>query len=385
MAATTRPARSPAAPAGNVAAVATPARFGGSKGSKKTPGSRKIKLKELPTFTRQLAAMLSSGMPVVHSLTTLEDQTINQSFKTVIVGVRQQIEGGAMLSEALKAYPDVFDELYISMFNAGEQGGMLAETAARIALYLEASARLRRKVKSAMMYPSIVLCLAVVIVTCMIIWIVPVFANIFKEFGSALPGPTQVLVDVSNLLRHYAPGVVLGIVFIGALFSKWKKSPSGAFMWDKFKLNFPVLGEMNRKVGLARFAQTFAQLSRSGVPILKAMEITAFATGNKVLGKVVLDGMPAVERGETLSAALDKPKIFPRMLINMLVAGERTGKVDEMMQRISEFYNDEVETMLGGLTSLLEPLLIVGIGIVIGLIVVCMFMPIFKLPGIIKF
>lgn len=373
------------APASNAPAAALPRKGGGRKGtSKKTPGARAIRLKELPQFTRQLAAMLASGMPVVYSLQTMEEQTVNQSFKTVIIGVRQQIEGGAMLSEALRVYPDVFDELYVSMFTAGEQGGMLAETAARIAQYLEASGRLRRKVKSAMMYPAIVLCLAFILTTGMIVFIVPVFASIYTEMGAKLPTPTQVLVDVSNLIRHNALWVIAVFVLAVIVFVKWKKSESGGYIWDKIKINFPVIGELNRKVALARFAQTFAQLTRSGVPILRALEIVAFATGNKVLGKVVLDAMPTVERGEPLSVALDKSKAYPRMLINMLTAGEKTGKVDEMLQRISEFYNDEVETMIQGLTSLLEPLLIVFLGVIIGTIVVCMFMPIFKLGEIIK-
>lgn len=363
-----------------------PHRTGQPKSTRrKTPGARQIRGKELPTFTRQMAAMLTAGMPVVYTLNTLEDQTINKSFKTVIAGVRTQIEGGAMLSEALHAYPDVFDELYISMFRAGEQGGLLAETAGRIALYLEASAKLRRKVKSAMMYPAIVLCIALLLTILMIIFLVPVFANIFQEFGAKLPWATQMLVDTSEIVRKHGFLVLGGFIGAAIVFVKWKKTPSGEMLWDRLKINFPVLGEMNRKVGLARFAQTFAQLTRSGVPILQAMEIVAYATGNKVLGKVVLDAMAGVERGEALSIALDRPKIYPRMLINMLSAGEKTGKVDEMLQRISEFYNDEVETMLQGLTSLIEPLLIVFLGVIIGTIVVCMFMPIFKLPGIIKF
>ena len=361
-------------------------KFSGRKGvQKKTPGARAIKLKELPTFTRQLAAMLSSGMPVVMSLLTLEDQTVNQSFKNVIIGVRLQIEGGSMLSEAFRTFPDVFDELYVNMFTAGEQGGQLAETAARIAQYLEASARLRRKVKSAMMYPAIVLCLSFVLTTLMIWKIVPVFASIYLDMGAKLPMPTQILVNVSKVMNDYALWVVGFLILAGAIFSKWKKSPSGEYMWDKVKISFPVIGELNRKVSLARFAQTFAQLTRSGVPILRAMEIVAFATGNKVLGKVVLDAMSTVERGEPLSVALDKSKTYPRMLINMLSAGEKTGKVDDMLQRISEFYDDEVETMLQGLTSLLEPLLIVTLGLIIGTIVVCMFMPIFKMGEIIHF
>jgi type IV pilus assembly protein PilC len=219
----------------------------------------------------------------------------------------------------------------------------------------------------------------------MIVWIVPVFGKIYKEFGAKLPGPTQTLVDISDIIRGNGLVVVGVLVAAGLLFSKWKKTAVGAYQWDKFKLAVPVLGELNRKVGLARFAQTFAQLTRSGVPILQAMEIVSFATGNKVLGKVVLDAMSTVERGEPLSQALDKSKVYPRMLINMLSAGEKTGKVDEMLQRISEFYNDEVETMISGLTSLIEPLLIVMLGVIIGTIVVCMFLPIFKMHEIINF
>lgn len=353
--------------------------------TRKTPGARKIRGKELGPFTRQLAAMLSSGMPVVAALQTLEDQTINQSFKSVIVGVRQQIEGGAMLSEAMRGYPDVFDELYVSMFRAGEQGGMLAETAQRIAQYLEGAAKLRSKVKSAMMYPTIVLVVALLLATGMIVWIVPVFANIYKDFNAKLPGPTQALVNVSDLIRGHAVEVLIAIIVLAVAFSKWKKTPAGLYAWDKFKLAVPVIGELNRKVGLARFASTFAQLTKSGVPILQAMQIVAFATGNKVLGGVILDAMSSVERGEPLSIALDKSKSYPRILINMLAAGERTGKVDDMLMRISEFYNDEVETMLQGLTSLIEPLLMVFLGVIIGTIVVCMFLPIFKMHEIINF
>ncbi len=352
---------------------------------RKVPGAGKIRMKELPPFTRQLAAMLSSGMPVVHCLTTLEEQTVNKSFKSVIQGLRSQIEGGLMLSESLGAYPDVFDELYISMFRAGETGGMLAETAGRIAAYLEAAGKLRRKVKSAMMYPAIVMTVAIILATSMIIWIVPVFASIYADFGAKLPGPTQFLVDVSNAIRHnfLIVGGAVGVAIF--FFVKWKKTPAGMYSWDKFTLKIPVIGELTRKVALARFASTFAQLMKSGVPILKALDIVSFATGNKVLGKIILDARATVERGEPLSGALDKSREYPRMLVNMLSAGEKTGKVDEMLQRISEFYDDEVQAMLSGLTSLIEPLLMVFLGVVIGGIVVCMFLPIFKMHEIINF
>lgn len=350
-----------------------------------TPGARKLRMKELPMFTRQLAAMLASGMPVVPCLLTLEDQTVNKHFKKVIAGIRTQIEGGSMLSESLGSFPDVFDELYISMFRAGESGGMLAETASRIAGYLEASGKLRRKVKSAMMYPTVVLTVALSLAAGMIIWIVPVFAKIYDDFNAKLPGPTQFLVNVSEAVRHHAlvVGSILVAVIIG--FAKWKKSARGAYIWDGITLKFPVIGDILNKVAMARFASTFASLTKSGVPILKALEIVAFATGNKVLGRVILDSVATVERGEPLSTALDKSKQYPRMLVNMLAAGEKTGKVDEMLQKIAEFYDDEVNAMLSGLTSLIEPLLIVFLGVIIGGIVVCMFLPIFKMHEIINF
>ncbi len=352
---------------------------------RKIPGAYKIRMKELPAFTRQLGAMLSAGLPVVQTLEALEEQNTNRVFKHVISGVKSRIEGGSSFSEALSQYPDIFDELYISMLRAGESGGMLAETTSRIASFLEGWIRLRRKVKSAMMYPVIVLIVALLITSSLIIWIVPVFASIYADFGAALPGPTQFLMNLSNGLRDNIVYVVAAIVVLAIAFGQFKKTAKGAYLWDAFRLKFPLLGDLVRKISLARFASTFAQLTRSGVPILQTMEIVAHATGNKVLSKILLDARANVERGEPLSDALRKSKVYPRLLIHMLSAGEKTGRVDEMLEKIAEFYNDEVETTLAGLTSLIEPLLIVFLGVVIGGVVVCMFMPIFKMHEIVGF
>ena len=220
---------------------------------KKIPGANKIKIKDLPGFTRQLGAMLSAGLPVVQTLEALEDQTTNQVFKDVIKGIRTQIEGGASFSEALSQYPDLFDELYISMLRAGESGGLLAETTSRIASFLEAWIRLRRKVKSAMMYPSIVMTVALAMAASMIIWIVPVFASIYTDFGAKLPGPTQFLVDLSNGMRHYALVVIVVIVVIAIAFGKFKKTERGAYLWDAFRLKFPVLGDLGPQGGAQPF------------------------------------------------------------------------------------------------------------------------------------
>ncbi|MBN1269905.1 MAG: type II secretion system F family protein [Kiritimatiellae bacterium] len=351
---------------------------------KRIPGAKKLRMKELPTFTRQMAAMLSSGMPVVQTLVALEEQQLNKNFKNVIAGVRSLIEGGYSFSDALSKFPDVFDELYVSMLRAGETGGLLAETTARIATYLESSARLRRKVVSAMTYPVIVLFIVIGITSALIIFIVPKFAEIYSDFGAKLPGPTQFLVNVSYACRRYSLIVIAIIVGISIAFKQFKKSATGSFMWDGFTIRFPLLGELAKKIALARFSSTFAQLMRSGVPILHALEIVAFATGNKVLAKTILEGRADVERGEPLSTTLGKDKNYPRMLVHMLSAGEQTGKVEDMLQKIAEFYDDEVETMLAGLTSLIEPLMIVFLGVTVGGIVVCMFMPIFKLHEVVS-
>lgn len=351
----------------------------------KLPGTRKIVLTELAPFTRQLGAMLSAGMPLVQALNALEEQTQNKVFRQVIAGIRTQIEGGAMFSESLQQYPSVFSELYIGLIRAGETGGILTETTEQIAGFLESSNKLRRKIKSAMMYPIIIMILAGVLSVAMITFIVPVFAGIYKDFGGQLPAPTQFLVNVSNLLRNYGVFVIAAVAVLVTLFKRYLKTETGTYQWDKFRLNFPVIGVLARKIAIGRFASTFAQLIHSGVPILRSLEIVATATGNRVLGKIILDSRVVVERGEPLSSALRHSKEFPPILVHMLSAGERTGKLDDMLKKISEFYDDEVSASLAGLTSMIEPLLMVFLGVVIGSIVVAMFLPIFKMHELINF
>ncbi len=350
---------------------------------RRVKGARKIRLKELPIYTRQLAAMLSSGMPLVQSIVALEDQTENKSFQEVLQGVRSGVEGGAMYSDSLANYPQVFDELYVNMMSAGETGGMLAETSDRVAGFLEASNRLRGKVKSAMMYPSIVMSVALVICTALIIFVVPVFAGMFGGFGADLPGPTQALLNVSNFIKKYWY-IVLAVI-AAAIYSirRYAATEKGAYTIDGLKLRFPALGTLARKIAITRFASTFSQLISSGVPIIQAMSIVGVATGNRVIGKAILDARVSVEQGNTISATLKNNKEFPSMLIHMLSAGEQTGKMEEMLSKLSEFYQEEVDTMLEGLTSMLEPLLMVVIGVLIGGIVLCMFLPIFKMSELV--
>ncbi|VGO15953.1 Type II secretion system protein F [Pontiella desulfatans] len=346
-------------------------------------GARKIRLKELSLFTRQVSAMLSAGMPLVQTLSAMEAQTSDKNFKPVIGGIRSRVEGGAMYSEALAFYPTIFDELYISMVCAGEVGGILPETCARVASFLESSNKMRSKVKSAMMYPSVVMIVAIALSTALIMFIVPVFAEMFSGFGADLPGLTQALLDFSNLLTAYWYIATILIASVIFAFKKYYKTDKGQYNIDLMKLKFPILGELATKVSVSRFASTFAQLMHSGVQIMESLEIVGLATGNRVIGDSLLEARKHVEEGQPLSSALEPNKFYPRMLVHMLSAGEKTGQVEEMMDKVAEFYENEVETMLNGLTSMIEPLLMVFIGGIIGTIVVAMFLPIFKMGEVV--
>jgi type IV pilus assembly protein PilC len=347
------------------------------------PGAKKIVNQNLPGFTRQLGAMLAAGMPIVSCLRAMEEQTDNKAFKLVIDHLRSSLEGGQSMSEALRQFPSIFDHLYCNMVGGGERSGDLAETMGRLAGFLEASAKLRRKVKSAMMYPTIVLLMSLGISTGLILFVVPVFGEMFKDFDAALPGPTQFLLDLSALLRGnflYVAGVVGVGIFA---FKKWKQTEKGAFAMDQMTLRLPVFGKLNRYVVSSRFARMLSQMTRSGVPIMSALKIVSGSTGNRVAGRIVERASDAVEKGDPLSAGLLNQDVFPIGMIRMLQAGEKTGSINEMMDSIADFYEDEVETMLAGLTSLLEPLLMVLLGVIIGGVVICMFLPIFKMGEIV--
>jgi len=346
-------------------------------------GARKIRLKELSVFTRQVSAMLSAGMPLVQTLYAMEEQTDSKNFKPVIIGIRTRVEGGAMYSEALAYYPSVFDELYVSMMRAGEVGGIMPDTCARVATFLEASNRLRAKVKSAMMYPTVVICVSLLLATALVMFILPVFVDMFADFGADLPGLTQFMLDFSGLLTSYwyiAVTLVAGRIYA---FKSYYKTDKGQYQIDELKLKVPGLGELATKIAVSRFSSTFSQLMHSGVQIIESLEIVGLATGNRVIGDSLLKAREIIETGEPLSRALASNKYYPRMLIHMLSAGEKTGQVEEMMDKVAQFYDDEVETMLAGLTSLIEPLLMVFVGAIIGTIVVAMFLPIFKMSEIV--
>jgi type IV pilus assembly protein PilC len=329
--------------------------------------------------------MMDAGLPLVQSLTALEEQTDSQTFKPVLRHTMEQVEQGNAFSEALANHPKVFGKLYVSMVEAGETGGLLPEILDRLASYLESTARLKKKVKSAMSYPVIVCFIALSIALFLMIKVIPIFADIFKDFGAQLPVPTQILIDISNFIRAYfllAAGAVGGLVF-GLV--KLKRTKAGTAVWDRAKLRMPVFGKLVHKIAISRFARTFAALLRSGVPILETLRIVGQSAGNTVVEVAVEKTASSIEHGDNLAEALGQHAIFPPMLVKMISAGEQTGKVDVMLEKLSDFYDEEIEAMLSGLTSLIEPLLIVFLGVVVGSIVICMFLPIFKLNQIVQF
>src|SRR6266481_2767690 len=320
-----------------------------------------VPLSDLVIFTRQLATMVDAGLAMVQSLQGLAEQTTHKIMRDVIKDVCARVEGGDSFSEALQKHPKVFNRLYVCMVAAGEKGGLLAEILARLATYLENAARLRKKVK-----------------------VVPVFGEIFASFGAALPAPTQYLINLSDIVKHYlvliliagAAGVYGWLYFI--------KTPAGRHFWDARRIKLPVFGLIAHKICLARFTRTLASLIRSGVPILEVLQIVSQTVGNVVMEKAIKTAAVDIERGESISGALGKHPIFPSMIIRMITAGEQTGKIDNMLERISDFLDEEIETTLSGLTALIEPILIVFLGVIIGGMVICMFLPIFKMPEIVN-
>jgi type IV pilus assembly protein PilC len=353
----------------------------GRKG--KTSGGR-VALIDLVIFTRQLATMIEAGLAMVQSLQALAEQTTNKIMRDVIKDVCTRVEGGDSFSEALQKHPKVFSRLYVCMVAAGEKGGLLAEILARLATYLENTNRLRKKIKSAMMYPIVVTIVAILITIFLLVKVVPVFGEIFASFGSELPGPTQGLIDISNFVKRY---LIFLLVAGGGSVYAWLyfiKTPVGRQFWDARRIKLPIFGVIAHKICLARFTRTLASLIRSGVPILEVLQIVSQTVGNVIMEKAIKTAAVDIERGESISASLGKHPIFPVMIIRMITAGEQTGKIDNMLERVSDFLDEEIETTLAGLTALIEPILIVFLGIVVGGMVICMFLPIFKMPEIVS-
>jgi type IV pilus assembly protein PilC len=346
-----------------------------------------VKETDLVLFTRQLSTMIEAGISLIQALTALYDQCDpkrQKNLRNIISDVTTRVQGGETFHESIAKHPRVFDRLFVSMVKAGEHGGLLAEILDRLAGFLEASARLRKKVKSAMTYPVIVICIAFAITTFLIVKVVPIFGEIFKDFGSKLPAPTQFLIDVSDFMRgewYFLIGGLFALIFGVRTFLR---SSGGKKFADRWKLKLPIFGPLIHKICMSRFSRTFAQLIRSGVPILEVLEIVGGASGNHVVETSIKGVGQDVEKGDNLSVALAKKPIFPPMMLRMVAAGEATGKIDTMLEKMADFWDEEIEAMLDALTSLIEPLLIVFLGVIVGGIVIAMFLPIFKLNEVVS-
>ena len=335
--------------------------------------------KNLAIFTRQFSVMIDAGLPLVQCLDILGKQEPDKGFSGVILQVRSDVESGAALADAMKKHPRAFDALYSNMIAAGEAGGILDTILKRLALYIEKSVKLKGQVKSAMIYPIAVIVIATVVVAAILWKVIPTFAQLFAGLGAQLPLPTRVVIAASNNLVAYGPFILVGMGAIGYAFKQYYGTTNGKYNIDAIVLKMPILGMIMRKIAVARFCRTLSTLLSSGVPILDGLDITARTAGNAVIEEAIQTTRTSIERGETISAPLRETNVFPSMVVQMINVGETTGALDAMLAKIADFYEEEVDTAVAGLLTLMEPLMIAVLGGVVGGIVIAMYMPIFDL------
>lgn len=347
----------------------------GSGGLKK----QKVTEKDIVIFTRTFSTMIDAGLPLVQCLDILGNQAENKSFGGIILDIKGHIEVGNNLSDAMKRHPKVFDSLYCNLIEAGEVGGILDTILRRLAAYIEKAASLKKKVKAAMVYPACIVTVAVGVVAFLMIFVIPAFAEMFEGGGKELPGPTAIVMMVSDVFRtkwHFMIGTVYGLAFI---FKKVYATEKGRIAVDKYVLVVPVLGPLIRKVSVAKFTRTLGTLISSGVPLIEALNICARTSGNKTVELAVLKTIEAIKEGESIATPLARESVFPPMVVQMIDVGENSGSLDTMLSKIADFYDEEVDTAVDALTALLEPMLMVFLGIIVGFIVVAMYLPIFKM------
>lgn len=341
--------------------------------------SKGIKTKEIVIFTRQFSTMINAGLPLVQCLDILSSQQPNPSFKKVLTQIKQDVEGGSTFADSLSKHPKVFDSLYVNLVAAGEIGGVLDTVLNRLAVYMEKNEQLKNKIKSAMTYPIIVLCVAFGVVAILMIFVIPTFSDMFKQFGSALPAPTQMVVNLSHFFRKFWWGMAGFIVLLIFGFKWIRTREKGRFYTDKVALRLPVFGDLIRKVAVAKFTRTLGTMISSGVPIMDGLDITSKTAGNVIVENAIRAVRTAISEGRSMSEPLEQTGIFPGMVVQMIAVGEATGAMDQMLSKIADFYDEEVDTAVEALTSALEPMLMVFLGGVIGFVVVAMYLPIFKM------
>jgi type IV pilus assembly protein PilC len=338
----------------------------------------RVKATELAVATRQLSTMITSGMAILRALQVLENQTKSKLLKDTLASVRGDVEAGLLFSDALERHPKVFNPLFVAMVRAGEAGGVLDASLRRTADQLEKDASLRRQIRAATIYPSLVISFALIVLIALVAFLIPVFQGVFKQFGGHLPALTQVMVGLSGLIRHQWYIVIIVVGGLAFAFLRWKRSKRGRPQWDAFKLRIPMkIGDVVQKVAIARWSRTLSSLTAAGVPILQALDITGTTAGNAVLERAMGEVITSVKSGGTISAPLSKAKVFPPMVAHMVGVGEETGALDAMLSKIAEFYEDEVEAAVKALTSILEPAMIIFVGGIVGVIVISMYLPLF--------
>jgi type IV pilus assembly protein PilC len=356
-----------------------------NKGLNLSFGSKKVRMKDLVIFSRQFATMIDAGLPLVQCLDILGSQAENPYFGSVIKQVKNEVESGATFADALKKHPHVFDTLFANLVAAGEVGGVLDVVMQRIATYLEKAEKLSRQVKSAMVYPAVICIVAIVVISVLLVFVIPIFENMFKEMGGGqLPAPTQIVINLSEWMQSNILFVIAGGVGLVFLWRYIRKNPRGREITDDLFLRSPVFGPVIQKVAVARFTRTLGTMISSGVPILEALDITARAAGNCTVEKAILKARASISEGKTIAEPISQASVFPPMVCQMINVGEQTGALDTMLGKIADFYDDEVDTAVKGLTSLMEPAMMVILGGLIGGMVIAMYLPIFEMAGSLK-
>lgn len=344
----------------------------------------KVRNKDLVIFTRQFSTMIDAGLPLVQGLTILAEQSENPTFKKMLKEITRDVEGGSTLAEAMRKHPKVFDALFVNLVAAGEVGGVLDTIMRRLADYIEKAERLKSKVKGAMVYPIVVVIIAILVITVIMIWVIPVFQDMFSSMGAGLPVPTQIVINLSKFMKSNIIWVILGIIGFTTVFKYYRNTKGGRKTTDSILLKLPIFGNLLKKYAVARFTRTLGTMIASGVPILDGLEIVAKSSGNVILEEIILEVRASIAEGQTIAEPLSENDIFPGMVVQMISVGEATGALDTMLNKIADFYDAEVDAAVAALTSLLEPILMVFLGGSIGGLVIAMYLPVFKMASLVS-
>jgi type IV pilus assembly protein PilC len=348
----------------------------------KIPGFEpKVTTKDLVVFTRQFATMIDAGLPLVQCLDILGKQQDNKTFKKILINVKEDVESGSTFADALKKHPKAFDELYVNLVAAGEIGGILDTILNRLAAYIEKAMKLKKKVKSAMTYPATIVGIAIIVIAVILVFVIPSFEKMFADFGGELPAPTQIVINLSNFIQDYILVIIGFIVALIWILKRIYRTPKGRLQMDTLFLKLPIMGILIRKVAVAKFTRTLGTMISSGVPILDGLAIVAKTAGNKVVEKAIYQVAQSISEGKTIAEPLEKSGVFPPMVCQMIAVGEQSGSIDTMLNKIADFYDDEVDDAVGNLTAMMEPLLMLFLGTTVGGLVIAMYLPIFKLAG----